>query len=88
MLTSADIAAYLPHTGAMCLLNNVISIEEKSLIAEATINHEKPSPLYAQNKLGVFCLIEWGAQASGLHLGLCGDKSRQQKHRGYLIQVN
>lgn len=87
MLEKNSFSNYLPHAGSMLLIENIIKFDNESLKAKAIIDHLNPTPMHSGEKLGVFSLIEWGAQAVGIHLALSSQELLQNKSTGYISQV-
>jgi predicted hotdog family 3-hydroxylacyl-ACP dehydratase len=60
----------LPHSGDMLLIDRVDAWDEQSIRC-STDSHRKPdNPLRFQGRLAALHLIEYGAQAMGIHGGL------------------
>jgi predicted hotdog family 3-hydroxylacyl-ACP dehydratase len=66
-LTRAWIAARIPHSGAMCLLDEVIAWDDTSIRCTATSHRDPHNPLRAHGRLGAVCGIEYAAQAMAVH---------------------
>jgi predicted hotdog family 3-hydroxylacyl-ACP dehydratase len=66
-LDQAWIAAHIPHQGAMCLLDAVLSWDEHSINCRATSHRRSDHPLRAHGRLGAACAIEYAAQAMAVH---------------------
>lgn len=85
-LDRAGIAARIPHTGSMCLLDAVLDWNPETIRCRATSHRDTANPLAAAGRLGIACGIEYAAQAMAVHgalLAAGGDKPRQ----GYLASV-
>lgn len=64
------IAARIPHAGAMCLLDRVISWDEQHIECAAfggASIHGRPHPLAQDGKVPATAAIEYAAQAMALH---------------------
>lgn len=61
------IVAHLPHTGRMCLLEEVLDCNEHTIIVAATTHLAPDNPLRAGGRLGIACAIEYAAQTVALH---------------------
>jgi predicted hotdog family 3-hydroxylacyl-ACP dehydratase len=83
------LAALLPHQGAMCLLDKVVSWDATTLTALATSHQSTTNPLNQGNHLLAHCGVEYAAQAAAVHLAV---KALQQSltvpQKGYLAAVN
>ena len=79
-----DIAALIPHAGAMCLLDSVICWSEAA-IACRTRSHLRPdNPLRRAGRLPGVCGVEYALQAAALHGAL---RSGGSQPPGYLASL-
>lgn len=77
----------IPHAGAMCLLHEVLSWSDTDIECRA-ISHRDPNhPLRLNDRLPVWCAIEYGAQAMAVHGGLCAQAVGARAAPGYLAAV-
>ena len=86
MLDRAWIAAHIPHQGAMCLLNAVLSWDERQIVCEATSHALADNPLRAEGRLGAAAGVEYAAQAMAVHGGLLAPADSPPT-QGYLTSV-
>ena len=71
-----DIRELVPHAGAMCLLERIVSADATSVVC-ATSSHRSPAnPLRHAGRLAALHLAEYGAQAMAVHGGLSGEGAR------------
>ena len=63
----AWIAAHIPHQGTMCLLDQVLSWDEQTIICGSSTHRATDNPLRAHGRLGAACAIEYAAQAIAVH---------------------
>lgn len=96
ILNHQEIARLLPHSGKMCLLQQVIQTDEQSLTALASSHLEKDNPLRIDGKISSINGIEYAAQAMAVHGSLrCGTIASGyiatvrniQLHRPYLPEA-
>ncbi len=66
-LDHAAIAARIPHTGRMCLLDRVLQWDERSIRCSATSHREQDNPLRETGGLATWAGIEYAAQAAAVH---------------------
>jgi predicted hotdog family 3-hydroxylacyl-ACP dehydratase len=91
-LNSAEIAARVPHKGAMCLLDRVESWSEENISAIANIQIES-NPLAIAGKLDSTAAIEYAAQAMAVHGALLSEvaaaqgKPQRKPLMGFLASV-
>ena len=77
MLGRAAIAALIPHQGAMCLLERVVSWDAAGIACESATHLDLANPLRHGGRLGTVCGAEYGLQAAALHGALVGGGIRQ-----------
>lgn len=73
MLTHAEIAARLPHAGAMVLLDRVVDHDAERVVARTESHRRADNPLRRAGRLYAIAGSEYGAQAAALHGPLCQD---------------
>lgn len=62
------IAARIPHQGAMCLLDGVVSADAQRLLCRTRSHLSKPHVLALHgDRLGAACAVEYASQAMALH---------------------
>jgi len=85
-MSRAEICAHLPHAGAMCLLDGVLSWDATRIACTAGTHRAADNPLRRNGRLHTICGIEYAAQAMALHAALAGG-GHTQAHVGYLASV-
>ncbi len=80
-LGRADIAALIPHSGRMCLLDSVLEWDSRQIVCIAHPHRDPPNPLARANRLSPLCLIEYAAQATAIHAGLNAQGAPLRKQR-------
>ncbi|SDC50626.1 hotdog family protein [Paraburkholderia lycopersici] len=97
-LDRAWIAAHIPHSGAMCLLDAVESWDDARIVCTATSHRDPRNPLRSRGRLAAVCGVEYAAQAMAVHGALlvplrvpsngAGDGATAARPRvGYLASV-
>ena len=81
-----EICARLPHAGAMCLLDGVLSWDATRIVCTAGTHRAADNPLRRDGRLHTICGIEYAAQAMALHAALAGG-GHSETHAGYLASV-
>ena len=84
LIGRSEIAALIPHSGAMCLLDSVRSWDTKSITCLASSRHDADHPLASDDRLDTVCGIEYAAQAMAVHGGLIAGR---RSAAGYLASV-
>jgi predicted hotdog family 3-hydroxylacyl-ACP dehydratase len=82
----AAIAALIPHTGAMCLLDAVTHWDAAGVTAVSRSHRDPRNPLRTAEGLTAFSAIEYAAQAMAVHGALAGAVSSRPR-AGYLVSL-
>jgi predicted hotdog family 3-hydroxylacyl-ACP dehydratase len=85
-LNHAWIAARIPHSGAMCLLDEVTAWDDAQIRCAATSHLDPGNPLRSNGQLASVCGIEYAAQAMAVHGALVGT-TRERPQAGFLASV-
>ncbi|OCS44756.1 hotdog family protein [Ralstonia pickettii] len=80
------IAARIPHSGAMCLLDAVVAWDDAHIHCSATSHLDAANPLRSHGQLAAACGIEYAAQAMAVHGALC-DAAQPRPRAGFLASV-
>ena len=83
-LGQTQIAALVPHAGAMCLLDGVRFWDATSIVCTASSHRDASNPLASGGTLDAICGIEYAAQAMAAHGALVADR---RSGSGYLASV-
>jgi predicted hotdog family 3-hydroxylacyl-ACP dehydratase len=91
-LTKTEIAARIPHSGPMCLLDRVISWNNETIICEANNHRDQDHPLALDGALDTMAAIEYAAQAMAVHGALIAENAASNTQSdgpkmGYLASV-
>jgi predicted hotdog family 3-hydroxylacyl-ACP dehydratase len=82
---TVDLAALVPHSGRMCLLERVLDWDD-STVKLATSSHRDPAnPLLLNGRLSAIHLCEYGAQAMAVHGGLRARARNERARAGLLV---
>lgn len=84
LLTKPEIATLIPHSGAMVLLDAVLSHDAHAIHCLATNHAAADNPLRENGRLAAWCGIEYAAQAMAVHHRLCGTVDRATPAHGML----
>jgi predicted hotdog family 3-hydroxylacyl-ACP dehydratase len=85
-LDRAWIAAHIPHSGAMCLLDEVVRWDDETVECIATSHRDPHNPLRRDGRLAAVCGVEYAAQAMAVHGAVLGAQSGRPR-AGYLASV-
>lgn len=67
MMDHAAIAARIPHSGSMCLLQRLASHSDNAIRCTTTSHRDAANPLRLNGMLPAACAVEYAAQAMALH---------------------
>ena len=81
------IAALIPHSGAMCLLERLDDWSETRIRCSAANHREPGHPLRSPSGLMACAAIEYAAQAMALHGALVANSAGTTVRAGYLASV-
>ena len=87
------LAALVPHRGAMCLLERVLSWDEAGIVCGATSHLRPDNPLRRNGRLAALCGAEYAMQAAALHGalldgGICQKAGRVAALRDLRLSVD
>jgi predicted hotdog family 3-hydroxylacyl-ACP dehydratase len=72
MTAKPAIAALVPQQGPMCLLDEVLRYDERTIACSATSHRSSANPLRRNGRLPALAGIEYAAQALAAHCALVG----------------
>ncbi|KHK53696.1 3-hydroxymyristoyl-ACP dehydratase [Ralstonia sp. A12] len=84
------IAARIPHSGAMCLLDTVLAWDDARIHCTAISHRDPANPLRAHDRLAAVCGVEYAAQAMAVHgalLDVAHETAQQRPRAGFLASV-
>ncbi|HUH83244.1 MAG TPA: phosphotransferase [Stellaceae bacterium] len=81
-----EIAALIPHAGAMVLLEEVLRWDATSIVCRTARHRDPGNPLRRGGRLGVACAVELAAQAMAAHGRLAGSIGERPRE-GYLASL-
>jgi predicted hotdog family 3-hydroxylacyl-ACP dehydratase len=88
MLAKTDWAQLIPHAGTMCLLDAVLTWDERSIHAISASHSRADNPLRGPEGLHAVHLAEFGAQAMAVHAALLARASGVESARpGRLVSL-
>ncbi len=87
MVDHKEICELIPHAGAMCLLDQVITCDDDSIVCNTSTHYDPENPLRTADGLSAVHGIEYAAQAMALHGTLTGHRSQAEGKPGYIASV-
>ena len=86
-LNRDGIAALIPHSGSMCLLNELHGWTLEAIHCSANNHRDASHPLRTRSGLLAWATIEYAAQAMALHGALIGQAAGTPATPGYLASA-
>jgi predicted hotdog family 3-hydroxylacyl-ACP dehydratase len=83
----AEIRTLIPHSGRMCLLDEVMQWDEQSIVCISNSHRDPENPLCRQGRLSAVHAFEYGAQAAAVHGGLRARSAGTIAPPGYLAAL-
>jgi predicted hotdog family 3-hydroxylacyl-ACP dehydratase len=87
MLDRHEIAALIPHQGAMCLLERVVEWDAAHIVLLTATHRSPENPLCSGGRLRALHLCEYAAQAMAVHGGLLARAAGSQARPGMLVSL-
>jgi predicted hotdog family 3-hydroxylacyl-ACP dehydratase len=69
-INKAEIRTLIPHSGPMCLLDEVTQWDDRSITCVTNTHRDPGNPLRRDGHLSALHAFEYGAQATAVHGGL------------------
>ena len=82
-----DWAHLIPHTGSMCLLDEVVEWDARHLHARSESHRRADNPLRVDDMLHAVNLCEYAAQAMAVHGALCAREAGGVARPGFLVSL-
>lgn len=86
-IKKAEIRILIPHSGTMCLLDEVIRWDETSITCVTNTHRDPKNPLRRDGRLSGVHAFEYGAQAAAVHGGLRARAVGETAPPGYLAAL-
>lgn len=83
----AEIRTLIPHSGLMCLLDEVTHWDERKIVCISNTHRDPANPLRRQGRLSAVHAFEYGAQAAAVHGGLRARAAGTIAPPGYLAAL-
>src|SRR4029453_19855 len=66
-INKAEIRTLIPHSGLMCLLDEVVQWDDQSIACISNTHRDPANPLRRHGRLSAIHAFEYGAQAAAIH---------------------
>lgn len=87
MNAQPGIRELMPHGDSMCLLERIVSWDERGAILATTTHRDPANPLRRRDRLHSIHLCEYGAQAMAVHGGLVAHAAGTRLTPGLLVSL-
>src|SRR5258708_14735594 len=68
-INKAEIRTLIPHSDLMCLVDEVVQWDDRSIACVSNTHRDPANPLRRQGRLSAVHAFEYGAQAAAVHGG-------------------
>src|SRR5947208_12209638 len=86
-INKAEIRKLIPHSGLMCLLDEVVQWDDRSIACVSNTHRDPANPLRRFGCLSAVHAFEYGAQAAAVHGGLRARAAGTSAPPGYLAAL-
>ena len=86
-INKAEIRTLIPHSGTMCLLDEVTQWDDRSITCITNTHRDSANPLRRDERLSAVHAFEYGAQAAAVHGGLRARSLGESAPPGYLAAL-
>jgi len=86
-INKAEIRTLIPHSGMMCLLDEVTQWDDRSITCVTNTHRDPANPLRRDGRLSSVHAFEYGAQAAAVHGGLRARSVGEVAPPGYLAAL-
>src|SRR5438034_3867580 len=86
-ISEAEIRTLIPHSGLMCLLDEVTQWDDRSIVCISNTHRDPANPLRRQGRLSAVHAFEYGGQAAAVHGGLRARAAGTIAPPGYLAAL-
>jgi predicted hotdog family 3-hydroxylacyl-ACP dehydratase len=86
-INKAEIRTLIPHSGLMCLLDEVTQWDDGSITCVTNTHRDSSNPLRRDGRLSAVHAFEYGAQAAAVHGGLRARSVGATAPPGYLAAL-
>src|SRR3954447_24955011 len=86
-ISKAEIRMLIPHSGLMCLLDEVTQWDDRSIVSISNTHRDPANPLRRYGRLAAVHAFEYGAQAAATHGGLRARAAGTVAPPGYLAAL-
>lgn len=86
-INKSEIRTLIPHSDLMCLLDEVVQWDDRSIACVSNTHRDPANPLRRQGQVSALHVFEYGAQAAAIHGGLRARAAGTVAPQGYLAAL-
>src|SRR5437762_8171248 len=86
-INKAEIRTLIPHSDLMCLLDEVVQWDDRSIACVSNTHRDPTNPLRRGQRLSAVHAFEYGAQAAAVHGGLRASATGKTAPPGFLAAL-
>ena len=86
-INKAEIRTLIPHSDLMCLVDEVVQWDDRSISCVSNTHRDQANPLRRQGRLSAVHAFEYGAQTAAVHGGLRARAAGAIAPPGYLAAL-
>jgi predicted hotdog family 3-hydroxylacyl-ACP dehydratase len=86
-INKTEICTLIPHSGLMCLLDEVTQWDDRSITCVSNTHRDPANPLRRDGRLSAVHAFEYGAQSAAVHGGLRARSAGEIAPPGYLAAL-
>jgi predicted hotdog family 3-hydroxylacyl-ACP dehydratase len=86
-IAKAEIRALIPHSDLMCLVDEVVRWDDRTIACISNTHRDPANPLHREGRLSAVHAFEYGAQAAAVHGGLRARAAGLIAPPGYLAAL-
>ena len=86
-INKAEIRTLIPHSDLMCLWDEVVRWDDRSIVCSTNTHLDPANPLRRKGHLSAVHTFEYGAQAAAIHGGLLARTAGTTAPPGYLAAL-
>lgn len=86
-VSKTEIRTLIPHSGLMCLLDEVTQWDDRSITCTSNTHRDPANPLRREGRLSAVHAFEYGAQSAAVHGGLRARSAGEIAPPGYLAAL-
>lgn len=87
MPNSREFAHLIPHAGLMCLLDQVVTFDDDTILCRTGSHRSPENPLKRLNRLSSLTAVEYAAQTMAVHGALLAQRQNHRLPQGVIASL-